>query len=175
MFICWLGAPLPGKAPYLGSVLQAAAWAVKGKLLNFLLPTWSASSTARAQHVGALAELSSLTPALEQAEPGPRLPAAGAGALTGPVHRIPPQLALLLGRPEKEVLVKDPEVERRMEGFQGGVAVGCHNNPRAFPHLNQTSPLVVLSKVRLSHRFKTPSMHLAQRTKEMREQDCILA
>lgn len=31
-----------------------------------------------------------------------------------------------LGRPEEEVLIKDPKLGRRVKRFQGGVAIHCH-------------------------------------------------
>lgn len=69
-------------------------------------------------------------------------------------------------RPKEEILVKDPEVERRVEGFQGKVAVNCHYNPRAFPNLNQTSPSVVLSKVCLGYLLSYPLCVLGPEPRE---------
>lgn len=51
--------------------------------------------------------------------PGQKLPVAP------PPYPFSPQPSSALERPEEEVLVKDPEGERRIEGFQGGVAIDC--------------------------------------------------
>lgn len=71
--------------------------------------------------MGTLAESPSPIPVLEPAEPRTEAPSGTTSICLLTSAFLSPGEAFT-----KEVLVKDPEVERRIEGFQGRVAVDCH-------------------------------------------------
>ena len=167
-----------GPPPYLGSMLQAAVWKIEAKPLNILLPTWSTSSAARAQDVWGLWQRSPPSPLQSKgagrAQDGVSQQHEQGLTLVPSTASFSPQPSLAPKGPEEGVILKDPEFERRMEGFQGGGGCHCHNNPRALPKLTQTSPLVVFSKVCFSYLCEIPSVGLAQGTKGMRGPNCTL-
>lgn len=90
-------------------------------------PTWSMSSNPRAKDADTLPRISCLILALGPAEPRTGAPSFTTRDDPGPFLCLPSHPGFLwsLERP-KEGLIKDPEVGRKMAGFRGGRAIGCH-------------------------------------------------
>lgn len=121
--------PLSGRPLHQVSTLQVAAWNMEAKILNILpCRTWSTSSTPRAQDACTLAGSPGLLPAPRPAEPKTEEPGFSTWAHSGPLLCTPshPSFPQPLERLEEEVLRKDPEVERKTQGFPGRMAINRH-------------------------------------------------
>lgn len=112
--------------------------------------------------MGTLAESPSLIPTLEPAEPRTGTP----GGITSTSLLISGFPGLWRERLEEEILIKGPEVGRRMEKFQGGVAIHCHlRSPQPEPAIL----LVAFSNVCSTALCEVPSVSSTQGTRGNRE------
>lgn len=79
-------------------------------------------------------------------------------------------------RPERAGLSKKQinksEAKRRLEGFQGGIAITCHSVAPGTPTpISQLSSMVVPSKVCYNNLFVFPSVGFAQGSRGVRAQN----
>lgn len=119
---------LPGRPPHQGSTLQDATWDTEAKPLDFLLAQ-PGPRLAPPEHKmwAPWQESPALSLPRGRQSPGQRLPASPPGVTLAP-SSASLLIPAFLGPPERpeEVLIKDPEVGRKTEGFQGGMAISCH-------------------------------------------------